>query len=621
MADGQQQPIDLSAGMVPAASPQKGIDLSAGMVDTPPPDSSFVGDVAGGFKTALNQTGETAMRVLGAVPIVGSALKSTPGWQQSQQQTHEIANAPLDTGGKMVGAGLENILEFVAGDEALKGLSTAAKIQELGRVEQALKKSPFLARMLGNAVRAQAVGTAQAAAHGASGGEAVASGAATALGGAAMEGMMAGGSRILRAIRPTTTEALGETLPVLASQKAGASPLAESVADIRGEQGIAAQQQQAAARGIRNRAQQVAASELDRLNAARRLRWEEGEGVMNLAPENQIPPSRQLATGRPQLPEATAGTAPQLEAGEQPAGLARTHELGAYEGEFPEQPAAAARPGGTATAEAPQPRGQRVRYMEERPPNFEPVDVENETQNIRSFGDAAEKIREHAAPVFDRFDKVTNGEYTRLRGERDAAYRAGDYNGVTKAESAIDDLFSNTRGKIDRLDYQTAKRAWRTSKVLDAVHDAVSKSFNIGEESLAEDAGVWRGINGGSLMRGVNRLTRDYGRTALEDVIGKDGLTGLVKIADLTQTPQRAALYGQKVGDVANTLAGVPGAGGTPATVNWVRKLLLHQMAVNPRVARAVEFAVDNKVTPKVYGPIIAGMIGAVRTKDEEGAH
>jgi len=69
-----------------------------------------VGDVASGFKTALNQTGETGMKIVGAT---GIPQRINPeGWEQSRQQTHDIAHAPLDTGGKMAGAAIENIIEF-----------------------------------------------------------------------------------------------------------------------------------------------------------------------------------------------------------------------------------------------------------------------------------------------------------------------------------------------------------------------------------------------------------------------------------------------------------------------------------------------------------------------------
>jgi hypothetical protein len=578
-----------------------------------PPQSSFLGDVGEGFKTALNQTGETAMNIIGNVGVGQYKLNSLPGWQKSAEQTHQIATAPVDTGGKVTGALLENILEFAAGDEALKGASTAMKIGELAKVERAMSKSPVLTRMLGNAVRAQAVGTAQAAGHGATGGEAVASGATAAVGGAALESLGYGGRNLLKLLRPTSETVLGETMPVLASQRPGASTLSEDVADIRSEPTIARQQQESAARGIRNRAQQVAASELDKLNAARRLRWQEGEGVMNLAEQETIPPSRQLSTGRIGLPAETPMQGPTLEAGEQPSGLTRTNEVGPYEGEFPEQPSGAAEPaaGQQPPTTAP-PRGQRVRYVEERPPNFEPIDSQAESANVRSFGDAAEKIREHAAPVFERFDQVTNGEYVRLRNLRDEAYAANDYAGVRNAERSIDDLFTNTRGKIDRLDYKTAKAAWRTSKVLDAVHDAVSKSFNIADEGLAEESGEWRGINGGSLMRGVNRLTKEYGRTAVEDVIGSDGLTGLIKIASRTQTPQRAALYGQKVGEIADTLAGTP-ASKTPAMVNYAKRLLMHRIATVPSFADKVNYIFDNKIPPAIYRGILGGIINMER--------
>ena len=582
-----------------------------------------VGDVASGFKTALNQTGETGMKIVGAT---GIPQRINPeGWEQSRQQTHDIAHAPLDTGGKMAGAAIENIIEFFAGDEALKGLTIAAKVKELSSVERALKNSPIMTRMLGNAVRAQTVGTTQAAAHGASGGQAVATGSIAAVGGAGLEGLMVGGSKFLNLIRPTTEKILDEEIPVLASQAKGASPSAESIADIRSTPKYATAQQELAQRGIVNRAQRTAASELHKLNAARAARWVEGEGMMNLAEEPAaatIPPGRQLTNGQPRLPAATATGAPQLEAGAAPSGMARTGEIGAFEGDFPPQPNGAAAAPTAPTAETPttpaRPNGQRVKFVEEQPPNFPSIPVEDEIKNVRSFGDAGDLIRKHASPVFDRVDKATGGEYMRLRDLRDAAYAAEDYNGVRSAEKAIDDLFPSLRGKVDRADYSSARSAWKTSKVLDAVHNAVDRSLNIGDESLAADSGVFRGINGGTLMRGINRLVRDYGRTAIEDVIGKDGLTGLTKISALTQTPQRAALYGQKVGDVAHAALGAERAGLIPSTIDWSRRALLHQFATNPRAAQAMEFALKHDIPATTTFKILTTLMGnQMRIEDE----
>jgi hypothetical protein len=120
-----------------------------------------LGNIAEGFKTALNQTGDTAMRVVGA-----TGLDRLPGWQQSRQQTSQIASRPLDTPAAKAGAAIENIIEFAAGDEALKGASMLTKINELKPFAEALKKSPTLTRIMTNAVKNAGLSGAQTAAHG-----------------------------------------------------------------------------------------------------------------------------------------------------------------------------------------------------------------------------------------------------------------------------------------------------------------------------------------------------------------------------------------------------------------------------------------------------------------------
>jgi hypothetical protein len=584
-----------------------------------------LGELNTGFTTALSQTGLTAQRAIGAIPGVGPAFQRATATARAADIAR--ASQPMNTPGRMAGNAIENIIEFASGDELLKGASTLAKVEKLAPLASTLRKlPPRLLQVMESGIRQGGVGTAQSLLHGNPLTTAIGTGAAGAVGGAALEGVLAGAGNIISKIAPSSTEALGETLPTLASQKPGASPLSEAVADIRSEPQTAAAIQQGAQKGIVNRAQRTAYNELEKLNQARQARWMAGEREINLAPEAeaaQVPPERQLGTGQaqlpeatattaPQLPEATATTAPQLEAGAPPApatGLARTNEVGQYEGAFPEgQPGAAPAP--TAQQPTPPTGGNRVPYIEEQPPNFQPIDSTAEVQNIRSFKDAANKIRQHAAPIFQRFNTATGGEYVRLRGLLDDAYHNEDYAQVPKLEDQIDGLFDQTRGKVDRTDFQAAKSAWRSSKVLDAVHSAVSRSFNISDESLAADANAWRGINGGKLMNGINRLTERYGRKPIENIIGEDGLTGLTKIATLTQTPQRAAMYGQVVGDVTNHMTGMmtkPGIIGS--TVNEVRKLVLHSAATNPRVARMIEYAAMNRVAPQLAAPLIAATI------------
>jgi hypothetical protein len=173
-----------------------------------------LGNIAQGFKTALNQTGDTAMRVVGA-----TGLDRLPGWQQSQQQTQDIANRPLDTPAAKAGAAIENIIEFAAGDEALKGASMLTKINELKPFAEALKKSPVLTRIMGNAVRNAAVSGGQTAAHGGDLGDVAMSTATGGLLSGAMEGVPAGwtaGREALNEMRPTALNIAGADFPTLA---------------------------------------------------------------------------------------------------------------------------------------------------------------------------------------------------------------------------------------------------------------------------------------------------------------------------------------------------------------------------------------------------------------------
>jgi hypothetical protein len=563
-----------------------------------------------GFTTGLSQTGLTAERAIGSIPVVGPAF--TAATQQARADDAARAAQPLNTPGRMAGNAIENILEFAGGDEALKGASTIDTIKNLEPVAKALKAHPELTNVVMNMIRQGTVGTAQAAGHGATGGRAIATGALTAAGGGILEGTGAGATKLASMIAPTTESALGETYPVLASQLPGAAPIAEKIAAIGSEPKIAAAQQFAAQRGIVNRAQQAARDVLENMNTARQSRWVSGEANFNPAAEPEIVPAspdRQLPSGQAQLPAATATPGqPQLEAGTAPTGLARTNEVGPLEGEIPEPQPGQTQPT-TAGGGAPT---NRVSFIEERPPNFQPIDSNAAVQNVNSFKDAANVIRQHAGPVYDQLDAATGGDFTKLRTTLADAYDDQDYAKVRETEDAIDSLFdrSSVKNNVDRTDYQTAKSAWRSSKILDAVDAQVSRAFNIQDASLASDADAWRGLSGAKLMTGINNLTNRYGRATIDSVIGNDGLSGLTRLASRIQTPRNAAMYGQVIGDVANEL-GVPPAkaGIVGSTVNWARRQVLHSLATNPTVARYIDYAATNRVAPRIFAPLIAATI------------
>jgi hypothetical protein len=183
-----------------------------------------LGELNTGFTSALSQTGLTAEKGLAMIPGVMQHTKLG----ESMKADVARASQPMNTPGRMAGNAIENIIEFASGDEALKGASMLTKINELKPLAEALKKSPILTRIMGNAVRQGTVGTTQQLAHGSDLPTALKTGATMAAGGAALEGVIAAGEKAASAIKggaakaiPPATEIAGRQIPGIAEGAPG----------------------------------------------------------------------------------------------------------------------------------------------------------------------------------------------------------------------------------------------------------------------------------------------------------------------------------------------------------------------------------------------------------------
>jgi hypothetical protein len=227
------------------------------------------GEAVEGFKKGLNQTGETAMKVLHSVPGVGAALDSTPGFQKSLAQTHQIANQPNDTIAGKTGEVVENIAEWMAGDEALKGLSYGQRIAKLAPVIRLAEKFPRLAEALNIGIKTAAGSGVQAAAHGANAED---SAKAAAIGGAT-GGVIGGGAKLVKDaiqhISPTVENIGGTEVTRLASQHPHATTAQSMAATAEHSSPVQQAQQRAGQEIISNSAKKSAAANLTELNEGR----------------------------------------------------------------------------------------------------------------------------------------------------------------------------------------------------------------------------------------------------------------------------------------------------------------------------------------------------------------
>ena len=154
-------------------------------------------------------------------------------------------------GAETAGKVAENLAEFVLGDGALKGLAISEKLGIAQKLTSMAKSSPYIARILEfgmNAGRVGTVGTAQPLAHGATGTEALESGAVA----AATSGLIESGSALKNVISPVTRDIAGVSVPVRAAvvNPNLANKIAEFAANKPALQDFDVKQTQAAARDV-----------------------------------------------------------------------------------------------------------------------------------------------------------------------------------------------------------------------------------------------------------------------------------------------------------------------------------------------------------------------------------
>jgi hypothetical protein len=208
-----QSTIDLSAGLVPAnnSQPTQSIDLSAGMVPASQPSDQqpsalsriggFLHDLVLGTPeeqanagTGKDMVGEKVFSPQGRNDALAPGLETgaEKGLTETLSGTSQLAQKGIEklTGeqssgkgvfgeapatateteangaGEFTGKAIENVMEFMAGDEALKGLSVGEKLKKMGTVAKFIEDHPFMAKLIGSSAKNAAIAGAQTAAHG-----------------------------------------------------------------------------------------------------------------------------------------------------------------------------------------------------------------------------------------------------------------------------------------------------------------------------------------------------------------------------------------------------------------------------------------------------------------------
>lgn len=543
-----------------------------------------------------------------------------PHLEKAEETVAPGVTAPLHGAGEHVGGFAETIAEWLFGEgEARATYEALSQSQKMAKVAQAAKfieEHPALAASLRTAAVAAGSG-GQAAAHGATPGEA---GESALLGGGAggLGELLTGGAgaaRAAEATRRTTQTALDE-LP-------------------RARQAVAQTQ-------IHNVAKQATQDALERLNATRGPVTVETPirrataALPARSGAETIDQGITAANAKAQL-GSTAATVPTRLMPQNPI----VSELGPQAALVPDR----------IWGEIPASDG--IHAETQASPNFAHIDAAKESADVGSFGDAAEKIRAAAQPVYQQLNSATGGKFNKLRIARTAAYKSGNVTARREAEMGIEKLLAEKPKGVSAEDYATAKSAWADTKTLDRLHEAVEGSFNGISEEIAAQPGTGErslrsGPTQGTLQTNLGRLLRSRDMPAkIEQLIGKEGIANLYRASNLVSTPEIAKataalaeqvagrfpnlhkVVGGSVGAAAGTAVGHAVAGNVGAAAGSIlgaaaggalsdgARNVMRKMVMSPRVGQLMDFAVRNNVSPKIAAAAVAAEIQ--REQGEQG--
>ncbi len=573
--------IDLSSGIQPA-KPAAGIDLNAGLQPSsqaptsppPAPASTSTPGLLDNLKDSLTNElpkeageawqgakkgGAETLSTLGklfAPPGFksGNALDLAPG---AKAAVDKAAAAPVpDTTAGKTGYGLENIAEYLLGDEAVKGMSVGEKLSHLAPVMKTMEKYPRIAAVVQEGLKNLGLGTTQAAVHGATTGQALESGliAGGTGGAAAALGEGIAGARAANAAGETRT-----------AEREAAQAAYENRGAVTRErtEGLQSQRQATAQQGIRDVVKDSARRVASRVNEA------------------MEPPL--AVTGQP-----VEGVDFQPLNAEELAGRVNNF------GDLADETRAAIKPIAQRLDDATD--GELGRLQSERSQAFKSGDRTAQVEAEKKIDDLVSSHRDAVTPEQYSAWRTSYADSKVLDALHDATEKS--FNGLSE------ELAAETGTGARRLrgtPYQN-----QLGKFLQNYGDT-RVSRILGPDGLANLHRAANLVSSPEMRKATQRLAEQVAEefpkpepvapeSSLKDTIAKTG----AKMAG-----------GAAVGAAISHVTGLPHLVTEPAgaAVATGAKYVLQRMVTSPRIGQLMEYAVRNHVTPKTAASLISTAI------------
>lgn len=525
---------------------------------------------------------------------------------QPEKDLAEFAGgSQYDTPEQGAGGFMENAAEFLAGDEALKGLSYTEKLTKLLPALKAVEESPLLAKAVEAMMKQGSIAGAQGfIKSGGDPGEAAKEAATAGVTGGVLEGGGALLGKGLDKFGAGYEDVGGVKQPVTADQRVAKPTDAQQA----GQDAIKNAAQDTLRRNLEEHNEGLAVPKSLPALPARTGPYEftlagtgpeettEGDAVVRAA---KLPRENIVGHGPAGAPAGPAGSAP--------ARLTRSDAYmhSAAPGETPETVKIGG--GGDLTTQDPnvamahlnrvndiidhpnfeklapehqqqvldardnmqqQIRGYREHLQQMYPgygkANFDQIDVPAEAAKVGSYTEVANRMEKGATDIYEHFNDLTNNKFNAIREANKQAWAkyagAAGVPAQRDAEMEIDEtnrqmsnLMDSIHNAVTPKELSAANELFRHTQTVRAFAEAVDSSFQ-GNASSSARSWEYRGFNGNQMMSRVNRVVQKIGRTQLDRVVGRDNVDTVMQIARLNMSNAGRAKFGEAVGSIAQEL-------------------------------------------------------------------
>lgn len=287
-------------------------------------------------------------------------------------------------------------------------------------------------------------------------------------------------------------------------------------------------------------------------------------------------------------------------------------------------------------------------------PNFEQIDIPAMVEQTGSISETARHIMDTATEGYNSIsdalalNDISGGKFNAIKNANKEAW--AEYNAAVG-----EDALNAANNKLDRTSQQMSDllekdiggavtpkelagfdEAWRAGQMLTHVGKAVDGAFS-GNASKYARSWEYRGFDGNTLVRNLDRLIMRYGRDTVERYVGEPQLNTLYRAGELNRTNAQRAKFGMATSNVSDwlqanypkllrtlSLRGALGAAGAHYGGGWVggtaavatydvatalSKWTMNKILSNPRAADYLEMALRKSVSPQIYAPIIGNLM------------